>query len=370
MTFRRIGLSLLAPVSALIFSFLFASATLLVVGVNPLDAFAEMGKFAWSEASLVSIVNRSIPLFVSGIAVAIGFKMGLFNIGVEGQYLLAAVFAAYLGAQVNLPPVLHITFIILVAMVVGALWSGIAGVLKVKRGVHEVISTIMLNAIAVGLVAWLLANFFRKVDPGDLNIKTAELPHSAWFPSLNPLMSALGIQPPPGPTMQGFLLVAIVIGIVYYLMVWRSRYGFELRASGINPDAARMSGVDPDRMVVQTMLISGAFAGLVGLSPMLGFFHRYTQDFPTQLGFTGIAVALLGRNHPVGIFLGALLFGLMDRSALILDLKGIPREIVTIIQGVVVLAVVVAYEIVTRMIQRQEVAAAAEAARVELEEAA
>ncbi len=370
MNLRRFLLGLLAPVGALAFSFVVASGALLLVGVNPLSAFAEMGKFAWSEASLVSIANRAVPLFLSGLAVAIGFKMGLFNIGVEGQYLLAAVFAAYFGALVNLPPVLHVLFIVLVAMVVGALWSGIAGVLKVKRGVHEVISTIMLNAIAVGLVAWLLANFFRKVDPGDLNIKTAELPQSAWFPSLNPVLNFFGIKPPPGPTMQGFLLVALVVGVVYYLIVWRSRYGFELRASGINADAARMSGVDPDRMVVQTMLISGAFAGLVGLSPLLGFFHRYTQDFSTGLGFTGIAVALLGRNHPVGIALGALLFGLMDRSALILDLKGIPREIVTIIQGVVVLAVVIAYEIVTRMIQRLEVAAAAEAARADLEETA
>jgi len=370
MNLRRLLLSLLAPIGALAFSFIVASAALLAVGVNPFSAFAEMGKFAWSTASLVSISNRAVPLFLSGLAVAIGFKMGLFNIGVEGQYLLAAVFAAYFGALVNLPPVLHVLFIVLVAMVVGALWSGIAGVLKVKRGVHEVISTIMLNAIAVGLVAWLLANFFRKVDPGDLNIKTAELPHSAWFPSLNPLLDAIGIKPPAGPSMQGFLLVAIVIGVIYYLIVWRSRYGFELRSSGINPDAARMSGVDPDRMVIQTMLISGAFAGLVGLSPLLGFFHRYTQDFSTGLGFTGIAVALLGRNHPVGIGLGALLFAFMDRSALILDLKGIPREIVTIIQGVVVLAVVIAYEIVTRMIQRQEVAAAAEAAKADVEEAA
>jgi len=367
---RRMLMGLLAPIGALAFSFVVASVALLLVGVNPLTAFAEMGKFAWSEASLVSIANRTVPLFLSGLAVAIGFKMGLFNIGVEGQYLLAAVFAAYLGALVRLPPVLHVLFIILVAMIVGALWSGIAGVLKVKRGVHEVISTIMLNVIAVGLVAWLLANFFRKVDPGDLNIKTAKLPESAWFPSLNPLLNAIGIKPPPGPTMQGFLLVAIVVGIIYYLLVWRSRYGFELRSSGINPDAARMSGVNPDRMVVQTMLISGALAGLVGISPLLGFFHRYTQDFSTGLGFTGIAVALLGRNHPVGIGLGAFLFALMDRSALILDLRGIPREIVTIIQGVVVLAVVVAYEIVTRMTQRQEVAAAAEAAKADLVEAA
>jgi simple sugar transport system permease protein len=141
--------------------------------------------------------------------------------------------------------------------------------------------------------------------------------------------------------------------------VTRSRFGFDLRASGINAPAARASGVDPNKMIVRTMVISGAIAGLVGMERVLGFFHQYTSDFPRFLGFNGIAVALLGRNHPVGMALGALLFGFMDRAALILDLKGVPREIVTIIQGTVVLSVVIAYEVVTRMLERRAVKAAA-----------
>ncbi|MDP8959219.1 MAG: ABC transporter permease [Actinomycetota bacterium] len=370
MTLRRFLLGMLAPTSALAFAFVVASLALLAVGVNPFSAFAAMGEFALSIPSFVSTMNRAVPLFLSGLAVAIGFKMKLFNIGVEGQYLLAALMAAYLGVQVSMPAPLQVTFIIAVAMVVGAIWSGIAGVLKVWRGIHEVISTIMLNFIAFGLTAYLLSNYFQEVDPGDLNIKTAELPPSGRFPSLNPVLEGLGFEVRAGSDLQGFLIIALLTGIAYYLLVWKTRFGYELRASGINPGAARASGVDPGAMVVKTMLLSGAIAGLVGLSPLLGFFHRYTQDFPSQLGFIGIAVGLLGRKHLVGIALGAILFGLMDRSALILDLRNVPREIVTIMQGMIVLAVVVAYEVVTRMIQAEEVREAAQATENHEREAA
>jgi simple sugar transport system permease protein len=160
----------------------------------------------------------------------------------------------------------------------------------------------------------------------------------------------------------GFVIVAILVGVLFYLIVWRTRFGYDLRASGTNPDAARVSGVDPNAMVIRTMLLSGAIAGLVGMSDLLGFFHQYTLDFPVGLGFTGIAVALVGRNHPVGIALAALLFGFIERSAQILDLEEIPKEIITIMQGVIILSVVIAYEVVRRLIQAQEVRAAAEKA--------
>lgn len=368
MKLRRFLLSLLAPVAALVFSFLVAGIALRAVGIDPLFAFREMAGFAASVPSLISILNRAVPLFVSALAVALGFKMGLFNIGVEGQYLLAALIAAQLGALVVLPPPLHVLFILVVAMAVGSLWAGVAGVLKVRRGVHEVIATIMLNFIAIGLIAWMFTNYFR-TDPQALNLSTGLIPPSGRLPSLNPLVQAMGFEVRAGADLQAFLLIAVLLGIAYYVVIWRTRFGYDLRATGINPMAARMSGVDANAMVIKTMFISGALAGLVGMSPLLGFFHQYVQDFPIGLGFAGIAVALLGRNHPVGIGLGALLFGLMDRSALILDLRGIPREIVIIIQGVVVLAVVVAYEVVTRIVHQQEVRAAAratgEAGRVE-----
>jgi general nucleoside transport system permease protein len=289
--------------------------------------------------------------------VAVGFKMNLFNIGVEGQYLLAALVAAEVGALVHLPAPIHITLILLVAMAVGASWAGVAGVLKVTRGVSEVISTIMLNFIAFGLSAYLLSNYFRKpVSSSDLTTRTRDIPLSGQFPALDRLFGLKNLSEP----LSGFIVVAIIVGVLYYLIVWKTRFGYNLRATGVNPGAARVSGVDPGSMVIRTMLLSGAIAGLVGMMYLLSFFKSYSLDFPTQLGFTGIAVALVGRNHPVGAGIAALLFGFLERSAQILDLNSIPKEIFLIMEGIIILAVVIAYEVVRRLIEAQEVRAAAD----------
>ncbi|MDX1657300.1 MAG: ABC transporter permease [Nitriliruptorales bacterium] len=361
---RLLLVNLTAPVAALVFAFAVSSIALLISGNSPITAFARMWEFGTRLDSIVSMVNKAVPLYLSALAVAIGFKMGLFNIGVEGQYRLAAVVAAAAGAAVTLPAPLHILLIIAVAMAVGGVWSGIAGLLKVTRGVHEVISTIMLNFIAFNLGAYLFSNYFReRAEEGGAGVqipKTPEIPESGRFPSLNPLVEAFGFELRPGLSLQGFVIIAIIVGILYWLVVNRTRFGFDLRASGINAPAAQASGVNAKRMVVRAMVLSGAVAGLVGLSPLLGFFYRYTLDFETGLGFTGIAVALLGRNHPAGMALGALLFGFLSRSSQILDLEGIPPEVVVIVQGVVVLSVVVAYEVVERMVRRQEARAASQ----------
>ncbi len=359
---RKFLLSLLAPVSALIFALVVASLALLVTGNNPLDAYKLMWDFGTTSTSIASMFNRAVPLYISAVAVAIGFQMGLFNIGVEGQYLLGAMFAGWVGGNIVVWAPLHITIILLVAIAAGALWAGIAGVLKTARGVHEVISTIMLNFIAFSVIAYLLFNYFRD-DPVALNLRTPVLPESGLMPNLNFLFTALGISEPKGTEMEGFLVIAIAVGIFYYLLVNRTRFGFELRSSGMNPGSALMAGVNPNRMINATMLISGGIAGLVGLSTLMGNLGAYTQDFPRQLGFTGIAVALLGRNNVIGMALGALLFGFLDRSALILDLNDIPKEVVAIMQGVIVLAVVIAYEVVNRWIARREISTAAEATR-------
>lgn len=359
---KKIGYSLLAPAIAIVFAVAVAALALIAVGVNPLEAFGLMWDFGTTSTSVASIINRSIPLYISAVAVAIGFKMGMFNIGVEGQYLVAALFAGWVGGSIAVWAPLHVAIIVLVAVGVGALWAGIAGVLKVTRGVNEVVATIMLNFIAFSVVGYFLGNFFS-VDSGALNQSTPPIPESGLLPGLNWIFTALGFTEPRGTELQGFLIGAIIIGILYHQLVWKTRFGFDLRASGMNPGSARMSGVNPKKMILYTMLISGGIAGMVGLSTMLGKLGAYTQDFPRGFGFTGIAVALLGRNNAVGMALGAILFGFMDRSALILDLNDIPKEVVQIIQGVVVLAVVIAYEVVNRFIKNREIKAAAEATK-------
>ena len=345
---RKVLLAVAAPLLAALVALVVSSIALVASGSNPLTVYARMLSEGTTLRSLLITVNNAVPLYLSALAVALGFRMGLFNIGVQGQYQLAALLAAAAGAAVTLPGPLHIALVIVVAMAVGAFWSGIAGVLKTTRGVSEVISTIMLNVIAGGLAAYLLTTYLQERVEGSNNSRTPQLPESARMPNLDPVLRAVGIEPPQGTRLGGFLLVAIAVGVLYALVVNRSRFGFELRATGLNPAAAVASGVDAKRMTVITMLLSGAIAGLVGLPQLLGQSYAYGLDFQTGLGFTGIGVALLGRGSPVGIAFAALLFAFLERSSATLQRIDVPTEIYVIMQGSIVLSVVVAYEAVRR----------------------
>jgi simple sugar transport system permease protein len=283
--------------------------------------------------------------------VAIAFRMGLFNIGVEGQYRLATIVAAAAGAAVTLPGPLHIALIIVVAVVVAAIWAGIVAVLKVTRGVSEVISSIMMNFIALGIASYLLTGPFRGSPEGASIISTKPIPASGQLPGLNSIFGALGLANPPRQ-LYSFLLIAIVVGVAIAVLLNRTRFGYDLKASGMSPSAASASGVNARSMVIKTMLLSGAVAGLIGLPDLLGTTHKYTTDFTAGLGFLGIAVALLGRNKPVGIALAALLFAFLDRSLVPLQIADYPSSVVTIFQGTIVLAVVVANEIARRIARR------------------
>jgi general nucleoside transport system permease protein len=359
---RRIFFALAAPVGAVVFSLAISAIVLWASGYSAADAFKAMWSYIDSTESVISIINRAIPFYVSALAVAIGFKMNLFNIGVDGQYRMATVLAAAAGAAVTFPALFQVSFIILIAVLVGAAWAAIVGILKVWRGVSEVISTIMLNSIATGITAYLLTNYLRATnEAGDLVTKTKPLPPESFIPPLNRFLEVFGIHLPAGSELNGFLVGAVLLGVGFYVLVWRTRFGFDLRATGTNPAAARAAGVNPKAMIMKTMLISGGIAGLVGIPLLLGDpqFHRYNEQFPTTLGFSGIAIALLGRNHPVGIAFAALLFASIERASQVLALQGIPQEISKIMQGTIILSAVVAYEIVRRIRVAAEVRDAA-----------
>ncbi|MDP9434219.1 MAG: ABC transporter permease [Actinomycetota bacterium] len=346
---RRVGLAVAAPLLAGVVALVVSSVALGVSGSDPVAVYTRMLTEGTTLRSLLITVNNAVPLYLSGLAVALGFRMGLFNIGVEGQYQLAALLAAGAGAAVPLPAPLHVVLVVAVAMTVGAAWAGVAGALKVTRGVSEVISTIMLNVIAGGLAAYLLAVHLQERIEGSNNSRTPPLPESARFPDLDPVLRAVGLEPPQGTRLGGFVLVAAVVGVLYWLVVARSRFGFDLRATGLNPSAAVASGVDAKRMTLATMLLSGALAGLVGLPQLLGTSYAYGLDFTVGLGFTGIGVALLGRGSPLGIAFAALLFAFLERSSATLQRIDVPTEIYVIMQGSIVLSVVVAYEAVRRI---------------------
>jgi simple sugar transport system permease protein len=287
--------------------------------------------------------------YLSAVAVSIGFRMNLFNIGVEGQYSLAALGAAYVGGQLTGGGPLHIVAEVVVAVLVGAAWAGIAGVLKVYRGVSEVISTIMLNAIAVGLGSYLLHKLGQ--SSGN-NIQTKPISSSGQFPGI----SYSGTH----SKIFGFLIVAVVLGFAYWFIAGRTRFGFRIRVTGLNEEAAVASGVNVKRMTLVAMLLSGGVAGLVGLPELLGQTHTFSQTAQSGLGFAGIAIALLGRNSPIGMALAAVLWSFLGKSANQLDFIGVPREIAAIMQGVILLSVVIAYELVRRyrlVLQQKDVAA-------------
>ncbi|MBT4678131.1 MAG: ABC transporter permease [Acidimicrobiaceae bacterium] len=362
MTLRRITLALAAPVCAFAFSITLSSLVLLAVGTNPIEAWLEMISYGSRLETLIETGNRATQLYLAGIAVAIGFRMNLFNIGVEGQYVLAALLAAAVGGAVDLPPILHVALIMVVAMAVGSSFAGVAGYLKVSRGVHEVISTIMLNALALGLTGFLLRSWLLDNSDTTLNMGTPEIPPSGRFPNLNGVVEGLSREITRGRELWGFLLVAILVGVLFHLFLSRTRAGYDLRITGLNPFAAEASGVHPSSTVVRAMLLSGAVAGLIGLPEILGDAHKYDLNFTQGLGFAGIAVALIGRNHAVGVGIAAILFGWLDSAAPILDVVGdTPREIVSILQGVVVLSAVVAFEVVSRIRRAAEARDAAEA---------
>jgi simple sugar transport system permease protein len=341
---------LLAPIGALLIAFAISAAVLGLAGHSATDAFRQMFEYGQLPDSQVDIINRATSYYIAAVAVAFGFRMGLFNIGVDGQYRLATLAAAALGSASFvgwLPGVGRILLMIVVAMLLGGAWAAIAGMLKVTRGVSEVISTIMLNTIAGSITAFLNTTDHWGVQlKGSNAVSTRLLPRDSWLPNLH-LIGGTDAR------VNMFAIVAVGVGLGYWVLLERTRFGFDLRASGYSPSAAAASGVDAKRMVVLTMVLSGAVAGLVGMPQLLGESHAYT-DSVGGIGFTAIAIALLGRNHPVGMALGALLWAFLDRSSLILDLADIPREIVVIMQGSTVLAVVVAYELANRLTRRAQ----------------
>jgi ABC-type uncharacterized transport system permease subunit len=337
--------TIVAALVALIFSIAITSIVLSVSGFNPPSTFQAMFEFGKEPDSIVNTVNRAATYYLSALAVAVGFRMNLFNIGVDGQYRLAAMLAAAAGGAWALPVVLHQVVIVAVAVVVGGLWAAIAAFLKVTRGVSEVISTIMLNFIASGVIAFLLnpSRLATKVA-GSNNIGTKPISSSGRMPGITYPGSELKVY--------SFVLIAALAGFAFWFMVNRTRFGFDLRATGLSQSAAVASGVDAKRMVVVAMCMSGAVAGLVGMPQLLGGSYSYSLDFPTGIGFTGIGIALLGRNSPVGIAFASLLWAFLDQSSQILDFNDIPKEIVAITQAAVLLSVVVVYEIVSRVGKR------------------
>ena len=271
----------------------------------------------------------SAPYIFAGLALALGFRGGVFNIGAEGQLFVGGLASVYVGYSISgLPGYIHLPLALLAGALAGALWGAIPGFLKARFGAHEVINTIMMNYIAFRLTDYLLQG--GPMMRGDGMPITPEIKPSAYLPALFPRPMRLHV---------GFFLALAIAALVYWFL-WKTKYGFEIRMVGANSRGARYAGVNIVRTIVLTMALSGALAGLAGTNQVLGLDHRLVRAFSTGYGFDSIALALLGNSHPVGVVLAALLFGFLRAGAARMQsVASVPVEMIRIVQGMVIIFV-------------------------------
>jgi len=287
--------------------------------------------FAKGIKPITDTLTFATPLIAAGLGVALAFRVGLFNIGARGQIIIAAIFAGWVGASADLPWGLHLVAAIVAGIIGGALWGGIVGLLRARTGAHEVITTIMLNYVALYLLTFLLKTPVLQA-PGSTNPKTAAIDETAILPRLF------------GPTYQlhlGFVIVVAATVLVWWLLN-RSSLGFQFRAVGENPNAARVAGMNVKNMYLYAMLISGGLAGLAGVTQVLGgsLTSGFSSGVDAGIGFDAITVALLGRSRPWGVFFAGILFGAFKAGGYSMQaLEGVPIDIILVVQSLIVLLI-------------------------------
>ncbi len=276
---------------------------------------------------ILESLTASTPYIFGSLAVALGFRSGVFNIGVEGQIFIGAIFSAFVGyAVTGLPAIIHIPLALLAGALGGAIWGFIPGWLKAKTGGHEVINTIMMNYIAFRLSDWLLSGPMKR--PDSFNPVSPTIQPSAMLPRFfqSPIRFHLG-----------FFIALATAWLVYWLL-FRTRWGFDLRSVGINPRAARYAGMSIVTVTIMAMSLSGGLAGLAGANEVLGLNHNLAMAFSSGYGFDSIALALLGKNHPVGVILASLLFGTLRTGATRMQVVAqIPIDIITVLQAFILI---------------------------------
>jgi ABC-type uncharacterized transport system permease subunit len=328
----------LLPAINLVLALALSALVVLLLGENPARALRLLAGGAFGDAEAVGYTLYYATNFVfTGLAVAVAFHGGLFNIGAEGQAYIGGLGVTLLClAAGGWPKVLVVPAAIVVAAVFGAAWAFVPAWLQARRGSHVVITTIMFNFIAAALMTHLVVNVLIK--PGQQSPETREFDPNTWLPQLYDVARAFGWDLGRSPLNLSFLL-ALLAGAAIWVYVWHTRWGYELRAFGHNETAAVYAGISPARTVIVAMSISGALAGLMSLNEVMGVQHRLLLNFPGGAGYVGIAVALMGRNHPVGIVLAAVLFGALYQggSELSLDMPTLTRDMIVVIQGLIIL---------------------------------
>ncbi len=328
---------LVFPLIAVLAAFAVGGLFVLAIGDSPVQTYRLLiGSALWWPDGIGYTLFYATPLIFTGLAVAVAFRAGLLNIGAEGQLYVAAFATAWVGiAFARLPAILLLPLSMLAAIAAGAVWGGIPGFLKARFGSHEVINTIMMNFIAVALVSYLTQYHYR--TPGDPILESAPVGAGAHLMRLGRFIPGF---PERIPLNVSFLFALVACALVY-VFLWHTKWGYEIRATGSNPSAAEYGGISTRRQTILAMSISGALAGCVAINEVMGYRHLYYDGFSDNYGFTGIAVALLGRNHPAGVLVAALLFAMLTRGGVPVDAftEHVTKDIVQILQGVIILFV-------------------------------
>lgn len=329
--------TLLFPFIAVLAAFLVGGVFILAIGDNPIETYRLLiGSALWWPDGIGYTLFLATPLIFTGLAVSVAFRAGLLNIGAEGQLYVAAFATAWVGIVLGtLPAAMLVPLCFTAAVVAGATWGAIPGFLKARFGSHEVINTIMMNFIAVALMSYFTQYHYR--TPGDPIMQTAPISVNAHLPRLGQMIPGLPERIP----LNVAFLIALAASALVYVFLWRTKWGYELRATGSNPSAAEYGGISVRRQIVLAMAISGGLAGMVGINEVLGYRHRYYDGFSDNYGFTGIAVALLGRTHPIGVIFAALLFAVLTRGGVPVDAftEHVTKDIVQILQATIILFV-------------------------------
>jgi simple sugar transport system permease protein len=323
------------PLLNLLSAFIVAGIVIHLLGEDPIESLGILINSAVINPEGLSYTLFYASTFIfTGLAVSIAMKAGLFNIGAEGQMYIGGLGLTFamLAFDASLPWWLLIPAGMIGAALFGALWAWLPGYLQAKRGSHIVVTTIMFNFIAASLMNFIIVKYM--IPEGQQNPASRAFSAAAEMPRLNSMFPVLGDTP-----LNISLLIAIAALIIYGVVVWRSAWGYQLRATGLNQNAAHYAGVSISRMIIVAMLISGGLAGLAAVNSIMGSTHYLSLNFPAGAGFVGIAIALMGRQHPVGIFLSAVLFGALIQGGFDLSLEkpNIPQETFIFIQGLIIL---------------------------------
>jgi general nucleoside transport system permease protein len=328
----------LIPLLNLFTAFLVSGLVVLLVGENPIEAVRLLlfGAFGYGEAVGYTLFYATNFIF-TGLAVALAFHAGLFNIGAEGQAYLGGLGVALVALSAgHLPVPVGVVLVIVGGALFGAIWGFIPGWLQARRGSHVVITTILLNFVAASLMTYLLVNVL--IRPGQQTPETHTFAQQVWMPQVWRLLEPFGIAIGRSP-LNLTLLLALVCCFLVWLFIFKTRLGYELRVVGRNERAAVYGGISPASIVILAMTLAGALAGLMAVNELLGAQHRLLLGFTGGYGFVGIAVALMGRNHPLGIVFSALLFGALYQggSELAFDMPTLSRDMIVVVQGLVIL---------------------------------